>query len=128
MPGASGGGGAVVRPQVDYARNSLAARALSDYSAAQAAADELRRRHPPNAVYVSEDGLVSWDAAGWRLDSNGNRALGGYDPPEMRQPVRYESPYVETRRMADALGGGVNLGYYEIVPTMNLGGLTRTWG
>ena len=34
-------------------------------------------RHPPNAAYVSPDGLVSYDAQGYRLDSVGNRAFGG---------------------------------------------------
>lgn len=33
------------------------------------------RSHPPNAVYVSDDGLVSYDAQGYRLDWYGNRAL-----------------------------------------------------
>jgi hypothetical protein len=40
----------------------------------------------PNTVYVSDDGLVSYDAQGYRLDSNGNRAFhgggGGYSAPD----------------------------------------------
>lgn len=34
--------------------------------------------HPPNAAYISDDGRVSYDAWGRRLDSLGNVARGGY--------------------------------------------------
>lgn len=34
--------------------------------------------HPPNAAYVSPDGLVSYDAYGRRLDSLGHVATSGY--------------------------------------------------
>lgn len=34
-----------------------------------------RGQHPPNAAYVSDDGLVSYDAQGYRLDWYGNRAF-----------------------------------------------------
>lgn len=34
--------------------------------------------HPPNAKYYSDDGLVSYDQWGRRLDSIGNVARGGY--------------------------------------------------
>lgn len=34
--------------------------------------------HPPNAAYTSDDGLISYDAGGYQLDSLGNRAFGSW--------------------------------------------------
>lgn len=58
--------------------------------------------HPANAVFVSADGLASFDEYGRKLDSNGNVARGDYQnaygagaapiqqqapPPQYQQPM-----------------------------------------
>jgi hypothetical protein len=73
-------GGDQSQPQGD--RRGALGRATGAVLTPQAdAVRALTSKHPPNAVFVSEDGLVSYDQWGRRLDSNGNVARGSYGGP-----------------------------------------------
>jgi hypothetical protein len=63
----------------EMARRRAADSARQAAEAAQALQQQYAQepgRHPPNAAFVSDDGLVSYDAQGYRLDHLGNRAFG----------------------------------------------------